>query len=51
MSVARPSTRQIGGILLILGALACFFGLIGLVLGSIMMVVGGAAFARSFLER
>lgn len=42
--------RQAGILLLAFGALASFFGMIGLMIGAVMMIVGGAIFARSFLE-
>ena len=42
--------RQAGIGLLLVGGLVSFFGVIGVLIGVVLMVVGGALFARSFLE-
>jgi hypothetical protein len=42
--------RQAGIGLLLIGGLVSFFGVTGVFIGAVLMVVGGALFARSFLE-
>ena len=38
-----------GGVLLLCGGGVCFLGVLGLALGCLMMVLGGALFAHSYL--
>ena len=41
--------RMIGLVLLLAGGFLSFFGIAGLALGSLFMILGGALFAHSFL--
>ena len=45
------SGKQQAGIgLLLVGGLVSFFGVIGVFMGAVLMVTGGALFVRCFLE-
>ncbi len=45
----KPLARIMGCVLLLCGAGVSFLGVPGLALGSLLMVLGGALFAHSFL--
>lgn len=49
MSGLRQFARILGLVLLLFGAFLSFFGIAGLALGALAMILGGALFAHSFL--
>lgn len=44
------NSRLIGGLIILSGFVAAFFGLTGLVISCFLWVIGTAIFARSFLQ-